>query len=111
MSEEIEKKGVGAGAWVWLILGILYAVSPVDILPDVVPVAGWVDDLVITGSGVLNFVQAKVGEASETLASYTRHLQMDTDCIRCDSHSAHCPYRRTHLQDVLIDRYNKKSIL
>ena len=69
MSEEIEKKGVGAGAWVWLILGILYAVSPVDILPDVVPVAGWVDDLVIAGSGVLNFVQAKVGEANEMLAS------------------------------------------
>ncbi len=69
MSEEIEKKGVGAGAWVWLILGILYAISPVDILPDVVPVAGWVDDLVITGSGVLNFVQAKVGEANEMLAS------------------------------------------
>ncbi len=69
MSEEIEKKGVGAGAWVWLILGILYAISPVDILPDVVPVAGWVDDLVITDTGVLNFVQAKVGEANEMLAS------------------------------------------
>lgn len=69
MSEEIEKKGVGAGAWIGLILGILYAVSPVDILPDVVPVAGWVDDLVITGTGVLNFVQAKVGEANEMLAS------------------------------------------
>lgn len=69
MSEEIEKKGVGAGAWIGLILGILYAVSPMDILPDVVPVAGWVDDLVITGTGVLNFVQAKVGETSETLAS------------------------------------------
>ncbi len=69
MSEEIEKKGVGAGAWVWLILGILYAISPVDILLDVVPVAGWVDDLVITGTGVLNFVQAKVGEANEMLAS------------------------------------------
>ena len=40
-----------------------------DILPDVVPVAGWVDDLVIAGSGVLNFIQAKVGETSETLAS------------------------------------------
>ena len=67
MSEEIEKKGVGAGAWVWLILGILYAVSPVDILPDVVPVAGWVDDLVIAGSGVLNFIQAKVAEGGEML--------------------------------------------
>ena len=62
-------EGPGIGSWIWLILSILYAVSPVDILPDVVPVAGWVDDLVVTGSGVLNFVQAEAGKASETLAS------------------------------------------
>jgi len=69
MSTELEKKeGPGVGAWVGLILGILYAISPVDILPDVVPVAGWVDDLVITGTGVLNFIQAEAGKTSETLA-------------------------------------------
>ncbi len=26
------------------VLGVLYGISPVDILPDVVPVFGWVDD-------------------------------------------------------------------
>ena len=30
------------------VLGVLYGISPVDILPDVVPVFGWVDDLVFT---------------------------------------------------------------
>ena len=70
MNNEIEKQeGPGIGSWIWLIVGILYAIFPVDVLPDVVPVAGWVDDLVITGTGVLNFVQAKVGEASQTLSS------------------------------------------
>lgn len=62
------EEGTTVGTWIGLILGILYAISPVDILPDVVPVAGWVDDLVITGAGVLNFVQAEVGQISSTLA-------------------------------------------
>ncbi|MCQ2323732.1 MAG: DUF1232 domain-containing protein [Paludibacteraceae bacterium] len=70
MNEELEKQnGPGVGSWIWLIIGILYAVSPVDILPDVVPFAGWVDDLIITGTGVLNFIQAEVGKSSQTLSS------------------------------------------
>ncbi len=68
MSNEVSK-GPTAMTWVGLIVGILYAISPVDILPDVVPVAGWIDDLVITGTTVLNFVQQEVGKTSQTLAS------------------------------------------
>lgn len=70
MSEELKRQdGPGVGSWIWLIISILYAVSPVDILPDVVPVAGWIDDIVIAGTGVLNFVQAEVGKVSQTLSS------------------------------------------
>jgi len=39
---EIEKKN-----WLpWLIIGflILYIVSPVDAIPDEIPVVGWIDD-------------------------------------------------------------------
>jgi uncharacterized membrane protein YkvA (DUF1232 family) len=35
----------------WLKLGtaliVLYVVSPIDLIPDAIPVLGWVDDLVI----------------------------------------------------------------
>lgn len=69
MSNELQNQdGPGIGAWLGLIIGIIYAVLPIDILPDVVPVAGWVDDLVITGTGFLNFIQAEVGKANQTLA-------------------------------------------
>ncbi len=61
-------EGPTIGTWLWLIASIAYAISPIDILPDAVPVAGWVDDLVIAGSGVMNFVQAEVGRFSSTLA-------------------------------------------
>ena len=29
------------------LLGIAYLVSPIDIVPDVIPFAGWIDDLVV----------------------------------------------------------------
>jgi uncharacterized membrane protein YkvA (DUF1232 family) len=35
-----------------LILALLYIISPIDLIPDVVPVAGWVDDLAVgVGAG------------------------------------------------------------
>lgn len=39
-----------------MIAAILYDVSPVDILPDVLPVAGWIDDCLITIAAALNLI-------------------------------------------------------
>ena len=30
-----------------LFLGVAYLVSPIDIVPDVIPLAGWIDDLMV----------------------------------------------------------------
>lgn len=35
-----------------LILGILYCVCPIDIIPDAIPVAGWIDD----GSAIIGII-------------------------------------------------------
>jgi len=32
------------GAWVGAVLAVLYLISPIDFVPDVVPIAGWLDD-------------------------------------------------------------------
>ena len=29
------------------LMGILYLISPIDIVPDVIPLAGWIDDLMV----------------------------------------------------------------
>jgi len=29
------------------IIGVLYLVSPIDIVPDVIPIAGWIDDFLV----------------------------------------------------------------
>jgi len=34
-------------AWVWLLLGLLYILSPYDLLPDFLPVRGWIDDIIV----------------------------------------------------------------
>jgi DnaJ like chaperone protein len=34
-------------AWVWIIIAILYILSPYDLLPDFIPVRGWIDDAVV----------------------------------------------------------------
>jgi uncharacterized membrane protein YkvA (DUF1232 family) len=35
-----------------IVLAILYILSPIDLVPDVIPVVGWADDLVV-GAGAL----------------------------------------------------------
>jgi DnaJ-domain-containing protein 1 len=33
--------------WVWIILAILYVLSRIDLIPDVIPGWGWIDDIVV----------------------------------------------------------------
>ena len=76
MSEDLEKREVShVGAWIWAVLGIIYAISPVDILPDVIPVAGWVDDILITVTGGLNLIQSYLKESNEHLAKIVKGIK------------------------------------
>jgi uncharacterized membrane protein YkvA (DUF1232 family) len=40
-------------AWIILILAIIYVVSPVDAIPDVIPIIGWIDDAGATLAGLI----------------------------------------------------------
>ena len=42
-----------------IIAALLYLISPVDLVPDWIPVAGWLDDLGVAGM-VMNFVLDRV---------------------------------------------------
>lgn len=48
--------------------GLLYMVSPIDVIPDFIPVLGWLDDI-----GVLGLVIAYVTRAQEQVK--TRRLR------------------------------------
>lgn len=33
--------------WFWIILALAYILSPYDLIPDFIPVRGWIDDIVV----------------------------------------------------------------
>lgn len=65
---ELTQSPSTTGAWVWAVICALYAISPIDIIPDVIPVVGWADDALAVVGGGLNLLQATVAKSSETLA-------------------------------------------
>lgn len=38
------------------VLAVLYVVSPVDLIPDVVPIIGRLDDITVFIAGIINFL-------------------------------------------------------
>lgn len=50
--------------WVAL-LGAIYLISPVDLIPDVAPIIGWIDDAIV----LLGTLQTLFGHAKRFLAS------------------------------------------
>lgn len=63
------------GAWVSFVLSMVYMFSPIDILPDVIPVVGWLDDFVIAATGTLNLVQRTCQESMSWLSSIAKMLK------------------------------------
>lgn len=50
------------GAIVSLLLGLLYGISPIDLIPDLIPLLGWSDDVVVIITAIviaLRFMRAK----------------------------------------------------
>jgi uncharacterized membrane protein YkvA (DUF1232 family) len=45
-------RGVKARAVIGLVLIFAYIVSPIDIIPDYIPLAGWLDDIVVVPLGL-----------------------------------------------------------
>lgn len=41
---------------VLFIITVLYVISPVDIIPDVIPVLGWFDDLAVFVAQIMSFM-------------------------------------------------------
>lgn len=55
----------------WLIMGALgYLISPIDVVPDSIPIIGWVDDVAAIGyvlSTVANYVDAHVNHQATVM--------------------------------------------
>lgn len=63
------------GAWIGAALAVAYLISPIDFVPDVIPVAGWLDDVLIGLTGGLNLIQSYLQEQNELLAGIVKFLK------------------------------------
>jgi len=56
---EAERKAKSKRIWSWILLAVavIYTISPVDLVPDVVPVVGWIDDALMDILAVVNLIR------------------------------------------------------
>jgi len=61
--------------WVWLVLSLVYTLSPLDLVPDTFPVLGWLDDLSLLTAAILNLFQHYHEETHKQLATILKYLK------------------------------------
>ncbi len=67
-------KNKTAWASVLAVLSVVYAVSPLDIIPDI-PVIGWIDDFFVVTAAGLNLLEKTTDETHQTLKKILKILK------------------------------------
>ena len=77
MSEYNENQPASKGIkpWIPLILALIYTVSPIDLVPDFIPIVGWLEDALLVIVGGLNGIQNGVLEANSSLRTLIKYLK------------------------------------
>ena len=77
MSENKENQPASQGIkpWIPLILALIYTVSPIDLVPDFIPIVGWLEDALLVIVGGLNGIQNGVLEANSSLRTLIKYLK------------------------------------
>lgn len=77
MSEYNENQPASRGIkpWIPLILALIYTVSPIDLVPDFIPIVGWLEDALLVIVGGLNGIQNGILEANSSLRTLIKYLK------------------------------------
>ena len=65
----------GIKPWIPLILALIYTVSPIDLVPDFIPIVGWLEDALLVIVGGLNGIQNGVLEANSSLRTLIKFVK------------------------------------
>ncbi len=66
-----------------LVAALAYVISPIDLIPDNIPVAGWIDDVIVMVMGLNSFLDTK---DPDVLAAVKRHWAGDGDVFERIKH-------------------------
>ena len=47
MEKETRTRKLKPWEWILIVAAIIYTASPIDFIPDVIPIIGWLDDLAV----------------------------------------------------------------
>lgn len=77
MSEYTKNKTTKSGIkpWIPLILAVIYAISPVDLVPDSLPIAGWLEDILFLIVGGLNGIENGVLDDNSSVKKIIKFLK------------------------------------
>lgn len=78
-------------AWVYLIASLLYLLSPIDLLPDIL-IIGDIDDALLMLISTLNLAQAYLARVDQLLAMIGKTLEIGVigACVTRNRDSADC---------------------
>ena len=65
----------GIKPWIPLILALLYTISPIDLVPDFIPIVGWLEDALLLIVGGLNGIQNGILDANSSLRTLIKFVK------------------------------------
>ena len=77
MENEIQERKGTLGAWIMAALGVVYMLSPIDVIPDI-PVVGWVDDFFVMTSTGFNLLEKELGQTNDFIRGIFKTLKWIT---------------------------------
>tara|TARA_B100001063_G_C16602928_1_gene471738 strand:+ start:522 stop:845 length:324 start_codon:yes stop_codon:yes gene_type:complete len=69
------KKGMSLKSWIITILSGVYIVSPIDFIPDTIPVIGWMDDILVAITGISTVLDSQLSQANRTLSNLLKAVK------------------------------------
>lgn len=62
-------------SWIPFILALIYTISPVDFIPDVIPVAGWGEDALFLIASALHGIQNTVLDKNTSIYKIVKYIK------------------------------------
>ncbi|OEJ15266.1 hypothetical protein BFL38_13250 [Brachyspira hampsonii] len=62
-------------SWIPFILALIYTISPIDFIPDVIPVAGWGEDALFLIASALHGIQNTVLDKNTSIYKIVKYIK------------------------------------